>query len=61
MGKEYLKSEKKKIFDLYYTSRKDGTGIGLSITQKIIEQHNGNISFESALNKGTTFKILLPQ
>jgi two-component system sensor histidine kinase HydH len=54
-------SEKKKIFDLYYTSRKDGTGIGLSITQKIIEQHNGTISFESAVNKGTTFKITLPQ
>lgn len=51
----------RKIFDLYYTSRKDGTGIGLSITQKIIEQHGGAISFESALNEGTKFKVVLPQ
>ncbi len=60
-GKGIPEDRKKKIFDLYYTSKKDGTGLGLSITQKIIEQHRGTISFESALNKGTTFKILLPQ
>ncbi len=53
--------DKEKIFDLYFTTRKDGTGIGLSITQKIIEQHGGTISFESAVSKGTTFKIVLPQ
>lgn len=60
-GRGIPDSEKKKIFDLYYTSRNDGTGIGLSITQKIIEQHQGTITFESAVNKGTTFKIVLPQ
>lgn len=60
-GRGIPDSEKKKIFDLYYTSRNDGTGIGLSITQKIIEQHHGTITFESAVNKGTTFKIVLPQ
>ncbi len=60
-GRGIPESEKGKIFDLYYTSRKDGTGIGLSITQKIIEQHNGTITFESTVNKGTTFKIIIPQ
>ena len=60
-GRGIPEEAKKKIFDLYYTSKKDGTGIGLSITQKIIEQHRGTISFESVLNEGTTFKIVLPQ
>jgi PAS domain S-box-containing protein len=60
-GKGIPESEKNKIFDLYYTTRNEGTGIGLSVTQKIIEQHNGILSFESAVNKGTTFKIILPQ
>lgn len=60
-GKGIPEDEKKKIFDLYYTSRNDGTGIGLSITQKIVEQHGGTISFESRVNEGTTFKIILPQ
>ena len=60
-GKGIPEDEKKKIFDLYYTSRNDGTGIGLSITQKIIEQHGGTITFESTVNKGTIFRIVLPQ
>jgi two-component system sensor histidine kinase AtoS len=50
----------KNIFDLYYTSKKDGNGLGLSISQKIIAQHNGSISVSSMINKGTTFKIILP-
>ncbi len=60
-GKGIPEEAKGKIFDLYYTSRKDGTGIGLSITQKIIEQHGGSISFESAANEETKFKVVLPQ
>lgn len=50
----------KKIFDLYFTTKKDGNGLGLSISQKIIAQHNGSISVTSNVNKGTTFKIILP-
>ncbi len=60
-GRGIPEDDRGKIFDLYYTSRKDGTGIGLSITQKIIEQHGGTISFESAVNEGTKFKIVIPQ
>jgi signal transduction histidine kinase len=52
--------QQKKIFDLYFTTKKDGNGLGLSISQKIISQHNGSISVSSQLNKGTTFKIILP-
>jgi two-component system, NtrC family, sensor histidine kinase HydH len=50
----------KKIFDLYYTSKKDGNGLGLSISHKIIAQHKGLISVSSDVNTGTTFKIILP-
>ncbi len=52
--------QQKKIFDLYFTTKKDGNGLGLSISQKIISQHDGSISFTSSVNKGTTFKIILP-
>ena len=59
-GEGIPEEKQKKIFDLYFTTKKEGNGLGLSISQKIISQHNGSISFESARNKGTTFKINLP-
>lgn len=49
-----------KIFNLYYTSKKDGNGLGLSITQKIVTRHNGEISFKSKENTGSTFTIKIP-
>ena len=52
--------QQKKIFDLYFTTKKDGNGLGLSISQKIISQHNGSISVSSIINNGTTIKIILP-
>ena len=52
---------KKKIFDLYFTTKNEGTGIGLSVAQKIISEHNGTIEVFSKLNKSTKFKITLPQ
>jgi len=52
--------QKKKIFDLYFTTKKDGNGLGLSIAQKIISQHNGLIEVESKINFGTKFIIKLP-
>ncbi len=58
-GKGIRKEDKNKIFDLYYTTRKEGNGLGLSISQKIISQHNGIINFITG-NSGTTFKIILP-
>ena len=58
-GRGILEKDQSKIFDLYYTTRKEGTGVGLSISQKIISQHNGIIDFTSS-NKGTTFNIKIP-
>jgi PAS domain S-box-containing protein len=59
-GVGILDEQQKKIFDLYFTTKKDGNGLGLSISQKIISQHNGSIGFISKVNEGTTFKIILP-
>ena len=49
-----------RIFSPFFTTRQQGTGLGLSITQRIVEQHNGEISVMSASGKGATFTITLP-
>lgn len=50
-----------KIFNLYFTTKAKGNGIGLSIVQKIIASHNGRITVESETGKGTTIHIFLPK
>ena len=49
-----------KIFEPYFTTKESGTGLGLTITFKIIKEHNGEITVESAPSKGSTFTIHLP-
>ena len=53
---------KDKIFSAGITTKKNGigTGLGLAISQKIVEKHNGSISFESKKGKGTEFVIKIP-
>ncbi len=57
--------EKSKIFDRFYQIDKshsqNGAGLGLSIVKRIIELSNGEIIVDSAIDKGTTFTILLPR
>ena len=48
------------IWDLYYTTKEKGNGIGLAVSKKIIEAHNGTISITSHVAKGTRFVINLP-
>jgi len=48
-----------KIFDPFFTTSHGGTGLGLSVVNKIIEKHKGAITVESELNKGTIFTISL--
>ncbi|TKC19342.1 PAS domain-containing protein [Robertmurraya kyonggiensis] len=50
----------KKIGEPFFTTKKDGNGLGLMVSYKIIESHNGTVYIESELNKGTTFNIILP-
>jgi len=49
-----------KIFDVYYSSRPQGSGLGLPTAKKIVEAHKGTISVDSELGKGTSFTIQLP-
>lgn len=48
------------IFDAYYTSRPQGSGLGLPTAKKIVEAHDGNITVNSEPDKGTAFVIRLP-
>ncbi len=49
-----------RIFYPFFTTKEKGTGLGLAIAYRIMEEHNGEISFESKKGEGTTFRILLP-
>jgi signal transduction histidine kinase len=50
-----------KIFDLYFTTKPKGSGIGLSMVYRTVQMHDGEIEIESTPGKGTTFRILLPR
>ncbi len=50
----------KNIGEPFFTTKKNGNGLGLMVSFKIIESHNGKVFIESELNKGTTFNIVLP-
>ena len=49
-----------KIFDLFYSTKEEGTGVGLAIVKRVIEGHGGKITVSSEAGKGTTFSIFLP-
>ena len=49
-----------KIFDLYFTTKHRGSGIGLSLVYRTVQLHHGTIDVESTVNQGTTFVITLP-
>jgi signal transduction histidine kinase len=61
-GKGIAKTNLKKIFDPFFTTKdvSSGSGLGLSITHGIVEQHHGRIMVESPPNEGTTFSVYLP-
>jgi signal transduction histidine kinase len=50
----------KNIFNPFFTTKTEGTGLGLAVTHKIIQEHNGKIRVSSSPGCGTTFKIHLP-
>jgi signal transduction histidine kinase len=54
------KKKIKNIFNQFYSLKKNGVGMGLSIVKRIIEKHDWNIEVESVYKTGTIFKIIIP-
>ena len=50
----------RKVSYTIFTTKEQGTGLGLALVKKVIDEHNGNIKVESTLDVGTTFIIELP-
>ncbi len=59
-GRGMTEDEKEHIFDPFFSGKKEGMGIGLYLTKKIIEAHGGKIKCESQLGQGTVFSIQMP-
>lgn len=50
-----------RLFDPFFTTKDTGTGLGLSIAARIVEMHGGSLQYQTQVNRGTTFGIVLPQ
>jgi PAS domain S-box-containing protein len=59
-GKGISPEDQKKIFQLFFTTRPGGSGIGLANAFRFVQLHNGQIEFESEVGRGTTFRVELP-
>jgi len=59
-GTGILQKDHEKIFDALFTTKAKGIGLGLAVTQGIIERHGGHITIESEVGKGTAFTVRLP-
>jgi signal transduction histidine kinase len=51
----------KRLFDPFFTTKESGTGLGLPIAARIVEKHGGALQYQTHLNRGTTFGIILPR
>ena len=60
-GKGIPQEQLNSLFEPFRTTKKEGTGLGLFITKRIVEGHGGRISVETEVDKGTTVKIYLPE
>jgi signal transduction histidine kinase len=59
-GRGMTEQQQSQIFRPFYTTRSNGTGLGLSLVNRIVEEHDGHIEVTSELGRGSTFTIQLP-
>jgi len=60
-GKGMKKENITNIFDFYYSTKPNGSGLGLSVAQQIVEEHGGRIDVESEEGQGSVFSVFLPK
>jgi signal transduction histidine kinase len=49
-----------KVFQLYFTTKQRGSGIGLAMTYRAVQLHNGTINFSTEMGRGTAFQMQFP-
>jgi C4-dicarboxylate-specific signal transduction histidine kinase len=60
-GKGIPPDVEKRLFDPFFTTKENGTGLGLSIAARIVQKHGGELQYQTQVNRGTIFGIILPQ
>jgi signal transduction histidine kinase len=60
-GKGISPEVERRLFDPFFTTKELGTGLGLSIAARIVEKHGGALQYQTRVNHGTTFGIVLPR
>lgn len=60
-GKGITPEAQKRLFDPFFTTKENGTGLGLSIAARIVQNHGGELQYQTQVNHGTTFGIILPR
>jgi signal transduction histidine kinase len=59
-GKGIAPDIQDKVFNLYFTTKKTGSGIGLAMSYRVLQMHSGSLDFRTEIGAGTTFRLLLP-
>ena len=60
-GKGIPLKVQERLFDPFFTTKESGTGLGLSIAARIVEKHGGALQYQTEVDRGTTFGIVLPR
>ncbi len=60
-GRGISPAVQERLFDPFFSTKESGTGLGLSIAARIMQKHGGALEFQTQMNRGTTFGIVLPQ
>jgi len=59
-GSGVAPEHRESIFNPFFTTKKEGVGLGLAIVAKIVDEHGGRLGFDSEPGRGSVFRILLP-